>query len=83
MKTIVIKVTKNDIAKGKRREATSCPIALALHRAGFQEAEVGFLYWFPDSSWRGIKLSEAAIRFIRAFDDKEAVKPFNFRLKVP
>src|SRR6266550_2912069 len=82
MKTILIRITKNDIVKGKSMSCYFGPLALVLCRSAFKQAEVGnsfFLDWYL----RKIKLPEQAIRFIADFDSKKPVNPFNFKLEVP
>lgn len=77
-----IRVTKSDIKNGKRGNARSCPLAMALHRAKFPDVAVmsnrvksvqgDVVFW----------LTEKATKFVCDFDGSEDVKPFSFTFKV-
>ena len=81
-----IKVTAEDIARGERRCSRVCPIALAMQREGFLDADVTpdmDDYW--DASWldadgdpEGCSLPPSAGAFANAYDDGAPVKPFSF-----
>lgn len=81
--TITIQVTAEDIANGARRNCKACPIALAASRHEcFSNAillEVGAIYisWYDEKS-KAVRLPEIAIEFIRDFDKRRDVKPFEF-----
>lgn len=74
-------VTAKDIAKGKRVDANSCPVALALKRA------LGYLCPVTRSYWRNgddeVPTSDKVHEFVRKFDQGIAVKPFSFYVEVP
>jgi hypothetical protein len=80
-KKIRVKVTKEDIAMGIRRDDCECPIALAIKRAaktsdvsvGFWTACLGSRLCFP--------LPKEARDFVRVFDAGVQVKPFAFTLE--
>jgi len=83
-KTITIKVTETSIRKGIQGSCFKCPIARAVHGAGFRGAEVpGDCVTFAD--FYTAPLPKRAQRFVRTFDDKgrKAVKPFTFKLRIP
>lgn len=72
-----ISVTKNDIANGKRRSFTRCPIALACKRraktdgvdVNFQEIRIGDRFFYPVEE------------FMSDFDSGRPVKPSRFTLE--
>lgn len=81
-----IEVTEDDIARGKRCDARSCPIALAIRRAVGREYGVLVAYSniylgldeqaVPD--WR---MTPPAIeRWLLDYDNGLAVQPFSFDL---
>lgn len=80
-----IKVTKADIKNGKRKSASSCPIALAVKRATKQklvvvdEEYIGF--GKSSRSYTEYKIPDKASVFIATFDDGDKVKPFSFALE--
>jgi len=84
-RTIRVDVTWEDIARGKKGEATSCPIARALDRAGVAGAEVGgFEVDFTDPWGESAKMPKRASAFVEAFDDdRTSVRPFSFSLRLP
>jgi hypothetical protein len=75
-------VTAEDIRDGKRESCSSCPMALALNRAGFETAYVNL--WFVRESANGLplfSLSESAMQFIADFDAGKPVQPATFVLR--
>ena len=83
MKTIKVRVTKEDISIGKNM---ACPIVFALQRLGFERVQVsGVTCSFVDKKkFIGfIRLSAAVKLWIRRFDLGKRVKPITFTLKVP
>lgn len=83
-----IRVTKRDIAKGKRGHATQCPIAFAIHRhfpksvtVKVNACHATVLRLRQDSEW--FDLPQQVINWIFAFDQSgpAKVKPFTFILK--
>ena len=88
MKTKTIRVTKKDIEEATKlrdcasyRPSRHCPIAQALHRSKFPRAIVGFdtvsLYGIDS-----IRLPDSAEKFTSAFDSKQPVKPFAFKIEM-
>lgn len=67
---MVVKVTAKHIARGKKKNDVSCPVALALRDAGFPRGELRDTY--VDRFPRSIE------RFMDKFDRGQSVKPFNF-----
>lgn len=81
LKTITITVTSEDIANGKRRYFTACPIALACKRAGLKRIRVlDYAIRYGFSGIEGLKPKVKA--FVHKFDEGEPVKPFSFCLHV-
>jgi hypothetical protein len=88
MNTYTIKVTKEDIKEGKRRDCKGCPIARAVKRATkLRYIQVGATIVFrnyPDYK-KLSRLPKFAQCWIDDFDanGRKAVKPLKFRLKLP
>ncbi len=80
MKTI--NVTSDDIAKGKRGSACSCPIALAIKRATNQACHVGVRWYSFERDLTDMPLPRKAGEFVIAFDQKQPVEPFSFELDI-
>lgn len=91
---IRVTVTQDDIDHGMALKANSCPIALALHRQGYDEACVHAWGWCPkehsDHAIRGqhdgfagrYHISERAHAFVRAYDIGLKVVPSIFYLDI-
>lgn len=84
-KMMTVRVTKKDIKYGRKGNAESCAIALALKDKGFKCVEVGddqITVEKKDTVGQYIT-SGAAMTFIEKFDtDKKTVRPSTFRLKL-
>ena len=79
---VKVNVTQNHIQRGRRSNSNYCPIALALKETlGLKTVSVsdGVLFGGGYERLR-VQLPLHARKFIRAFDDKKAVKPFSFTL---
>jgi hypothetical protein len=76
-----ISVTKEHIKKGKPTFPSACPIALALKDAGFTTPIVIDTFMREEEADIYYDLPRSCSRFIRRFDTKKSVKPFNFILK--
>lgn len=74
-----INVTKEDIKKGKPKEARLCPIARACKRAGLKDAAVR--YTRIENGRQCFPISKTTSRFISDFDLGKPVKPFSFYLR--
>lgn len=92
MKYIEVTVTERDIRLGVRRSSLACPLARALHRAGFRSAQVADSVWWPKGWHPGSTLCEklpvGAVRWTVAFDRgpsryDEPIRPATFRLWLP
>ncbi len=90
MKRTLIRVTKDHIVRGRSRKldipiSTSCPVALAV--AEIAPGEIKVLTKWISFLWRNPSLTSylpvRAVRFIKRFDMRKPVKPFNFYLMVP
>lgn len=78
---IQVRVMQRDIDRGHRSDCFKCPIALALKRAfPRREFEVGFGFVSFEKG-PTISLPTKAREFIDAFDNKQPVKPFTFRIR--
>lgn len=86
-----IYVTAKDIAGGVPQSAEFCPLAFAIKR-GLETAKALILSteWWAEwanisvmmaRQWR--KLPRSGCRFVKAFDDRKHVAPFNFFIEVP
>jgi hypothetical protein len=85
---ITIKVTQDNINKGKRKALKKCPLALAFEEAGYKSPVVW--YWSTSFKLPGSKdtqyvsLSNKAKNFIEKFDaadtadKKSKIKPQTF-----
>lgn len=78
---MLIKVTQEDINKGKKHNCNECPVALAIkriindkyiktHKANLSIDSV----WYP--------LPSIVVKFISDFDKGIMVKPFEFELNL-
>lgn len=87
MKSVTVRVTREDIRKGCRFGGSTCPIALAISRALSLPADVGpnnfQLCHEPLFGRTNHPLPLSAQRFIDRFDAELAVKPFSFKLRIP
>lgn len=78
-----IKVTESCIRRGRRKNATLCPVALAMAARGFTsvivgQTRIGFMFekkWF----WSDLNLRTQSL--INAFDSGQKIKPFTFTVK--
>ena len=80
MKTIT--VTLEDIAKGERGSACSCPIALAIKRATNQRCHVSPTLFCFERDLYDKPLPRVAGQFVIAFDGNKPVEPFSFELDI-
>ncbi len=83
MRTVMIEVTDEDIAKGDTMSCMTCPIALAAARVFGGEVSVTFSHivaWTPDVS---AFTPRAAKQFISDFDCRRPVSPITFTIEVP
>ena len=76
-----IQVTREHIDKGIKGHACKCPVALALHAAGFKDAMVWYTricleYTPPPYTPRN--LTDSLVKFLRTFDKGQTVEPFEF-----
>lgn len=86
MKTITVSVTQEDIEKGRRKEARSCPIALAARRA-FKERPLAVDGWSivlhaDREDEQSLRLPRDAERRLDAFDEGDPMEPFTFEVLV-
>ncbi len=87
----LIRVTQEDIRKGKAGTYQGCPVALAVSRVlPFYSCSITpfkalFQINSPEvsSQWVIAELPKSAARFVERFDAGKPVKPFNFYLDIP
>ena len=86
-----IKVTQEHINKGKRKDYSSCPIALAVKDVFPNDViEVGQFdltfencdYESGNGKYLGYELPNIACNFVEDFDAGRNVKPFDFELEI-
>lgn len=79
---ILVQVTNEDIRAGITDgfRCDTCPVALALQRAGLDYARAFSTEFYYDR--RFFRLPRSARRFINSFDANKEVTPFNFFVKV-
>ena len=70
---IKVEVTQEDIEKGKKRDSSCCPVALACKR-------VVNLTWSEVFQRVGYNYDRIISRWIGKFDRGEKVEPFSFEL---
>lgn len=85
--TYTIKVTQDDIRRGKPIDPCGCPIAIAIHRAtGDANLRVGGEHLWTTTQdcfgWQ-VPLPPDALAWRRAFDRRERVSPFTFTIELP
>ena len=80
-----ITVTKRDIRLGRKHNCEGCPIARSIRRAtGDRTIQVGCDNIFlANEKYVSIPLPLKVKKFIEAFDEGEAVKPFSFTMRRP
>ena len=76
---MLIQVTKDDIKNGKRLNECQCPIALAFKRNGFKSVKVTGLC--VELEGFEFELPFEAEQFVKEFDTKKNVYPFEFNLE--
>ncbi len=80
-----IRVTRDDIRKGKRKNTCECAVARALRRqTPFKHIRVqsGFHLGIGDDRHIVISIPTEVRDFIDAFDAGDRVKPFTFDLSI-
>ena len=89
--TVTVKVTQDDIDKGERETCRRCPIALALNRLLALPAEVrlgnvrssaNIVTSYHPKYWPTLPLPAECKRFIKIFDGRGPVTPFDFPLTI-
>jgi hypothetical protein len=84
---MLITVTQEHIERGKKKNCAECPVALALHDAGFPDAYVSFdrVWASPDDRLNNYNCLLAFLPilvrvWISNFDSGKHVEPFEFEL---
>lgn len=84
--TYTVVVTRNDIDNGIKRQASCCPIALAVCRTlkiASEEQLVEVDYSISITGFEVRTLDHGQIdKFVKAFDKEELVLPFMFVMRV-
>jgi hypothetical protein len=87
VKTIKVVVTQEHIDKGERGDCYSCAVSLALRDSDIPEARMGlwsiFLHGKFDDDKNTIDAPPQVKQFVRDFDQKRPVQPFEFEIEVP
>lgn len=78
---MIIKVTEDDIKKGRPRSACLCPIALAIQRETNTINSVYVGAHYVSTDYKSYILPFEAQEAIRKFDDIGEMEPFEFELK--
>lgn len=81
----LIKVSNNDIQNGVRKDASNCPVLLALERAYNTKCLVGvnFISVLQDRGYDIYTIPESVKDVIYAYDMGQDMKPFWFILHDP
>ena len=74
-----IKVTAEDIKRGKRQDCWRDPVARAARRATSKSAWVGYFTMGLDGR-KARKLPKKVASFVSRFDAGKPVKPFSFEI---
>lgn len=85
-KLLKIKVTGEDIEKGRPRNGERCPIARAAKRVLKKVSSVSehnIIFHHTTDNAGDCQLPRAANRFVNRFDDDKTVKPFTFQVSAP
>jgi hypothetical protein len=90
MREIQVEVTAEDIAAGVADDCSRCPVARAISRAMGYDHGLGIVQVTGETvrlacfgeSWGG-SIPGWVSRFVRAFDNRLPVQPFDFRLEIP
>lgn len=78
---IKLKVTQEDINRGTKGSAKSCPVALALTREGYTNVSVAgdVLMRVNDETWY-LPFQKDVSNFVQAFDRGDKVEPTEFAM---
>lgn len=76
-----VKVTQEDIDRGRPGVSSSCPIALALER---ETHSVWLVSNYTAEQFKGgrFRLPQSAVDFVRQFDKHHDAVPFEFEMEV-
>ena len=79
-----IEVKQDHIDRGLRHSSQCCPVALALHDAGYTEASVltSSITWRTSPGIEAVAVTPPKARqFMHDFDNQLEVAPFKFRMR--
>jgi len=86
-RTVVVEVTADDIKRGEPGSCYTCPVALALERAGFKYPMVlpgDAIFWGSEKQGRqAFNTPDHVTRFARLFDRDRVGEPFTFTVELP
>lgn len=82
-RTVLVRVNKDHIEKGKRADCEACPIALAIseaddYRRVWEVGHDGAVVYGETGPVARMELPEMAVSWMRAFDEGHPVRPFTF-----
>lgn len=82
---MLIEFTQKDIDNGEPRSPSSCPLALAIRRAGLDVATIGLYdiyYRDQNKKSKAISLPDKAVTFRMKVDWANNPQPFLFELDI-
>ena len=80
---MLVHVIEEHISRGKRKQCSDCPVALAMKDAGCVFPLVDYaLIWGPAGARLSMETPEAVGVFITRFDQGLPVAPFDFEVVV-
>lgn len=84
---VAINITEEHIKKGSRCESRSCPIALAVNETLKPDYYVSVYYHITvrqgTDTIHSVLTPQVAFDFIKGFDAKIPVSPFQFEIDIP
>lgn len=79
---MLIQVTKEIIDNSVRQNPFLCPVAKALHKATGHNYSVSKDFIYNNCYRKVVKIPKAVTKWIKAYDRKKEVKPFEFQINI-
>lgn len=79
MSLLKVRVTREDIRKGRAGNCRRCPVARAVRRQGFRGVRVWYDTILTQSA--NFAMTKRSTRFVRRFDNDQPVMPTTFTLR--